>query len=136
TMFAQAGQRTSVSNIGAVPFPAPPIPEKTIPDEQAALHAIWHFDHDAGKDPARVKNLTCLARGMGSGRMTVATAVTLEHAGIKLAQGGDIDLLLTPAFVIHKGYLKRGSLGANAHFLYPLQAELDVSMLVVFGYEF
>jgi hypothetical protein len=49
----------------------PEQPTKFIPDSQAPLHAIWHFEHDATKDPAKVSKLTCLSRGMGNGRMTV-----------------------------------------------------------------
>jgi hypothetical protein len=136
TMFAQAGKRALLQDLGASPFPAPPFPQTTIDDSVADILPVWHFDHDAAKTPAKVTNLTCLCRGMGNGRMTVATAVTLESAGIKTAQGLDIDLPLTPDFVIQKGYLKSSKLGAGAHFLHPLQAEIDRSMSVVFGYEF
>jgi hypothetical protein len=136
SMFAQAGKRASFKDLGAAPFPAPPFPQQSIDDSLAQSLPVWHFEHDAASTPNKVTNLTCLCRGMGNGRMTVATAVTFENAGIKTVQGVDIDLPLTPDFVIQKGYLKTGKLAAGAHFLYPLQAEIDLSMSVVFGYEF
>jgi hypothetical protein len=144
TLFMQGAKRApTFANLSSRPFPRPEQPTKFIKDSQAPLHAIWHFEHDATKEPAKVSKLTCLSRGMGNGRMTVATEVTVEKAAVKTAPSPDgttasvdIDLPLTPAFVIRSAYLKASSLPADSHFLYPLQAELDVSMLVVFGYEF
>lgn len=135
-MFAQAGKRAPPQDLGGVPFPAPPLPQKVVSDAVAPTLPIWHFDHAVGSTPAKVTNLTCICRGMGNGRMTVATAITLESAGIKTLQGVDIDLPLTAGFVIQHGYLKKSKLAAGAHFLFPLAAEIDLSMSVVFGYEF
>jgi hypothetical protein len=144
TLFAHAQKRTGTfANIGVKPFPAPKVPTEEITDSQAPRHAIWHFDHDPKKTPASITNLTCLSRGMGNGRMTVANAVTLEQAAIKTVPSAngkvasvDIDLPLKPEFVILNGYLKTSTLPADSHFLYPLPAEIDLSMAVVFGYEF
>jgi hypothetical protein len=143
TLFGHAAKQSpSFANLGVRPFPKPELPSKPVSDAQSVLHAVWHFEHDAATDPARVRNLTCLSRGMGDGRMTVATSVTLEQAAVKTAPSADgkrpsevIDLPLTPLFVIRTGYLKASSLRADSHFLYPLAAEIDLSMQVVFGYE-
>src|SRR5258706_6648538 len=134
-MFAHAAKLTRAgANLDAKPFPKPALPQSFVSDSQAPRLPIWHFDHDASATPALVSNLTCVSRGMGNGRMTVATAVTLEQAAVKTmpspdgkAQSVDIDLPLTPAFVIQKMYLKTSTLNADSHFLYPLPAEIDLS---------
>jgi hypothetical protein len=136
TLWAQAARRTSFSDVGASPFPEPAASKIEVSDFLARFLPVWHFDHDAKGSPATIRNLTCLARGMGNGRMTVADAITLEKAAIKTADGTDIDLPLDPSFVVTPGYLKKSHLVAGANFLYPLETEIDVSMAVTFGYEF
>lgn len=134
-MFMQAAKRVPASRLAVRPFPAPQPPKDPKP-EQIPFTPIWHFKHDAGASPAKVTELTCLARGMGMGRMGVCSAITYEGVRVVTSQGTDIDLPLTPDFVIHKSYLKQGAILKDQHFLYPLPAEIDVSMLTAFGYEF
>jgi hypothetical protein len=136
TMFFQAGRGGNPNDLGVSPFQKPPIPAFTVSDTVALTQAVWHFEHEASTAPQLVKNLTCIARGMGNGRMTVAKAITFESARIVTVKGTDIDLPLTPAFRLQHAYLKTGKLAANGHFLYPLQAQIDQSMVVTFGYEF
>lgn len=136
SMFSQAGSSAKLADLGVVPFPKPVIPKGKIDDDDAVKRAVWHFDHDAGATPNRITNLTCISRGMGKGRMVVATEVAVERAGIVTVQGTAIDLPLTPQFLLRKGYLKSGKLVSGLSFLYPLPAEIDLSMSVTFGYDF
>lgn len=136
SMFSQAGTSVPLSDQSVVPFPKPAIPKGKIDDDDAVRQPIWHFDHDAGATPNRITNLTCISRGMGKGRMLVASEVAVERAGIVSVQGAAIDLPLTPQFLLRKGYIRNGKLRPGASFLYPLAAETDLSMSVTFGYDF
>lgn len=66
----------------------------------------------------------------------MCSAITYQDVRVVTAQGVTIDLPLTPGFVIQKAYLKSGQIVPGRHVLYPLPAEIDVSMLTAFGFDF
>jgi hypothetical protein len=96
--------------------------------------AIWHFEHEAAS-PATFRNVSCLSRlveACGT-RMPVLTDVTFGRVRVKI-NGVDHRLPLTREHVVRKYLLKQGYIPDSDRGLWRLEAELDVSLMVVFAY--
>jgi hypothetical protein len=97
---------------------------------------IWQFSWDPS-EPATFRDVTIRSRGMGMDYqmpMGVFDQIEFRQVRVKRQDGSKIDLLLDPAHMLGAWWARTGEIGDNASGLWQLPAELDVSLLVCFGY--
>ena len=95
----------------------------------------WSWVHDAA-EPATFKNIRCRVRGMGmnySHAMPVCTSLSLAEASI-VSKNTEFVLPLTKDFVLIKKYIEAGSTPPSSFGPWQLEANLDQSLVVAFGY--
>jgi hypothetical protein len=121
-------------------FQFEPPPEQTgnVDDSTAENLNIWHWKLVSG-DPSKVEKVSCLTRGMGNHRMKVCEDITWQNVpGVQVTPTGlkELRLPLTASFLARQYTIANGRIAAGASKLYPLEANVDRSLLNVFTYEF
>lgn len=119
-----------------VAAPPPPVGNPTAPEDVIKKTPVWSWSHDPDK-PNRVADIGSRVRGMGMNYnmvMPVCTEITLDEVSLTTKAGVDVLLPLDKSYVIRKAYLASGSMPARTSGLWQLEAELDQSILVAFGY--
>lgn len=137
-VFVAALGRHKRPTEGAPTFTKPKVRPKDeeIDDLEAGRMPIWHFDVDS--DPAKVKNLTCLSRGMGNARMGVCDEISFGSVEVTLPGGSSRKLNLEKKF-LYKSYSLDGGLiepKGDVWFKYPLWMFVDKAFLHAFVFEF
>jgi hypothetical protein len=155
-VFVAAKGEKKTPKLAQTSFSPPTLPEE-IEDDKAATTPIWHFSADG---PAKFKDLKCIARDMGPSRMTVCSEVSFGSIKVTLPTGESSTLKLEQTFLLESYGLDGGRITPGAgrvesgqppipfeNFrnsglfqatvdLYPLEMNLDKSVLHVFVFEF
>jgi len=118
---------------GEIRFNAPTRPSHAVTDDQAKTLNIWHWKTLKGFRH-RLRDVTCISRGMDNRRFTVLNHLDFEAEIAPLNPGRTAKLPFTDAFLVRKYFLEEGRIKGG--FLYPLEAEVDASLLYVFVYDF
>jgi hypothetical protein len=133
---------------GAIPFPNPLTPDTPIsapePSPQVSQdHAVrlqnpvWSWTHDPDK-PSTVTNVQSKVLGMNMNyahSMLVCSEITLSEVNLTTAQGANFLLPLDKSFVMMKFKLDKGHIPQSSSGMWRLEAELDQSIMIVFGYQ-
>lgn len=131
------------TQLGPVTFSKPPLPEKGKKISNPETFPIWHWT--TGSDPTALTDVSVIARGMGNARMQVCDKIAFENIKIKPVGKPEITLSLTNHFMLRELFLDSGHIRAfdpanpkvvGSHFLYPLETQVDKSILRVFGFDF
>ena len=142
-LFVAAGGAGKEAELEGTSFSAPPLPTEEVSDEDAAKLAIWHWT--AETNPARFSKVTCIARGMGNGRMTVCDEISFGEVIVTPQGGSQVKLPLEAKFVVRRFGLDSGRINAfdptkpsvsGSHALYPLEANVDKSVLYALVFDF
>jgi hypothetical protein len=113
-----------------VTFPVPSLAAGTPANERA----VWSWKHDPGA-PATITNLNAIVQAAGMA-MAVCTKIEVESVSVTLNPGDSpVQLPLTPAYVMAKYALGSAHMNSRSSGWWQLEANLDCSILVVFGYE-
>jgi hypothetical protein len=111
-----------------VSFPPP----TSTPSTPAADRAVWSWKHDPAS-PAQFTHVSALVEAHGHA-MPVLDKVEVESVTIKL-EGNEFNLPLRQSHVLAQFSLASGRIPASSEGWWQLEANTDVSMVVVFGYE-
>ncbi len=140
TMMGQAASGWQDSPLGADANMTAEEPSPTVTDDLEVIkkNPVWSWQHTADS-PSTFKSVKSKVRGMGMNyamSMPVADTISLDEVSIKWG-GYDAQLLpLDQSFVFRKYQLNSGSIAAGQSSLFPLQAEIDQSAMVLYGYNF
>jgi len=136
TMLAAAGY-PPLDEIHSESFPLKQ-PGKPEDGEDAENVAVWNFDRPEVNGKVCVKNLTCRVNGMNSNMWVCDSIewgpVTFDSEDL----GSAIDLPLNKKFLVRSHFLPQGAINgsAPANRFWKLDANIDQSFELVFGYEF
>ncbi len=146
TMLFVAARGAGVELIPAANPPGfptrPPASTTEVDDDAAADLPVWHWKTSG---PSEATDVTCLARGMGNGRMTVCDKIGFSEVFVKPTGEGaqPVPVPLSDDFVVKTFQLEKGHIkpfataaGPGTHFLYPLEAKVDKSYLYVLVIDF
>jgi hypothetical protein len=116
-----------------------PEPSPTVSNDEDVIkkNPVWSWKHDPGS-PGTLTDVRSKVRGMGmnySHSMPVFSSISLDEVGIT-KNGSQALLPITKDFVIRKYKLDSGHIPAASSGLWQLEAEIDQSIMVVFGYQF
>ena len=130
------GQLNPLAPGDAIPAPEP---SPTVSRDHAIRlkNPVWAWDHTPAT-PSKITNLRSKVLGMGmnySHAMIVCQEISVDEVGITDKDGNDFKLPLEQSFVMHKWNIKQGIIPSKTFPLWPLEAELDQSIMVVFGYQ-
>ena len=109
-------------------------------DEQVEIvqrNAIWRFSWDPAA-PGTFQDVFVAARGMGMNyKMESKVFDKVEFRSVQVKRPNDelVDLILDPAHTIGAWWLLGGEIEESAAGLWRLEARLDCSMLVAFGFQ-
>ena len=120
-----------------IAFKPPYEPPPAVDDIDPATQAVWHWKHDPGA-PAKVEALTAFVRAAGPKGMPmpVCPRIEVESVTIKVRADDDtLELPLTSKYVLTKFFLNGGTIKGGGSGWWRLPANVDRSMLIVFGYE-
>ena len=98
---------------------------------------MWYWIHDPAR-PARLADVRSKVLGMGMNYahpMHVCEEITADEVFITTKADKEFALPLDPSFVMFKFKLDSGRVPASSSGLWRLEAEIDQSILVVFGYQ-
>jgi hypothetical protein len=112
-------------------LPTFPADEKTV-----RANPCWRWKHNA-EQPGILKDVTCRVRGMGMNYkmpMPVCESISLDEVMLVDAGDRELSLPLSKAFVLQKYFIEQGHIPAASSGLWQLEAEIDQSLLIVFGY--
>jgi hypothetical protein len=106
-------------------------------DQTIADNPIWHYSPpELAGAGVQVNDLTCLVRSMNYMEMKVADQI--EWGPVKFLYkdfGKEITLPLTPAFLVRQRFLLEGYIPPSDSGFWQLEAKVDKSFEMVFGYE-
>jgi hypothetical protein len=108
-----------------------PVPVSA-PSTPPADRAVWSWTHDPSS-PSKFTNVKALVQAHGHS-MAVFDKVEVESVKVKL-DGNEVNLPLRTSFVLAKYSLASAKLKNRSEGWWQLEANVDASMLVVFGYE-
>jgi hypothetical protein len=135
-------------------FPKPGVPQ-SISDEDAPNQAIWHW---TAQGPDKFTDVTCISRGMGMGTMTVCTEIAFGAVTVTTPDNRKTVLKLEERYLVESYGLASGRITAGGGLvfggtpvpfqnsrisavaqqpidLYPLEMNVDKSLLHVFAFE-
>ncbi|MBX7081527.1 MAG: hypothetical protein K1X88_20165 [Nannocystaceae bacterium] len=105
--------------------------------EVIEVNRIWQFDQNAAT-PARFDDVRLWSRGMGmnySHPVKVADRIAFDDLLITRADGSQLQLPLTPEFVVGRWAIGMGEIPPSDQGLWQLEAKHDLAVLVAFVYE-
>ncbi|HWL88545.1 MAG TPA: hypothetical protein VNO21_22230, partial [Polyangiaceae bacterium] len=96
---------------------------------------VWFWEHNPNT-PAKVTGITALVSAMGGMQMPVCTRIEVESVLVRIPERDElVELPLTSPYVLTKFMIASGKVGESDHGWWQLPAEIDPSLLVVFGYQ-
>lgn len=114
----------------AFPYYSPvPQPKST---SNAQETAIWYWTHETIN---KTSNLFCKVRTMDHMSMKVCESIEWEFVSITY-RGATVKLPIADKYILRRYYLDKGEVYKDAARLWPLEANTDVSWMVVLGYQF
>lgn len=118
---------------------AAPEPNPTVSRDTAVRlkNPVWSWTHDPAQ-PNKITNLQSKVLGMGmnySHSMLVCQEISVDEVKIVTKTDDEFFLPTDSSFVMHKWNIKQGTIPAKTSTIWPLQAEIDQSIMVVFGYQ-
>lgn len=133
---------------GAAPLPQPLAPGAPIralePNPSVSRdptirlkNPVWSWIHDAAR-PSRLTNIKSKVLGMGinyAHAMTVCDEISTDEVIVTTNSDKEFGLPLDASFVMFKFKTDGGHIPNSSSGLWRLEAELDQSILVVFGYQ-
>lgn len=134
TMLGEASPKPRWQSTWA-PLPVADAPSRLDPDNFEE-NPIWHFDSPvfAGAG-VQVANVTCRVRSMDYMKMQVLDLIEWGPMLLDSSSHGTVSLPLTPEFLISSRYVKEGTIPQSADGYWRLEANVDQSFEMVFGFE-
>ena len=113
-------------------------PHPTVSTDENVIqnNPVWTWEHEPDV-PQTFNNIRSLVRGLGMNYampMPVCNTISLEEVSITTTDDVKRDLPLEESFVIRKHKLDSGHIPASSSGFWQLEAQVDQSLLIVYGY--
>jgi len=135
-MFASTGQ-PQLRAAGDGVFAPPPAPgDPSASKDVLQKTSVWTWSHSPDR-PHQLRNVGSRVRGMDMNYgmvMPVLDELSLDEVSLTTKNGIHVLLPLDKQFVVRKAFLHSGHVPEAKSGLWQLEAELDQSILVAFGY--
>lgn len=123
--------RNTSFQTNASPYSEPTYPSP-LPEDTSRMN-IWHWR--IGQSPNVIRDVTCLARGVGGQRMTVFEYLKFHDPKITNVSGHQVSLPLNQNFLVGYYYDQGQTLDGNDD-VFRLPASLDQSLVHAFAFDF
>lgn len=114
-------------------------PQPTVSTDQNVIqnNPVWTWQHETDV-PETFKSISSLVRGMGMNYhmpMAVCDSISLQEVWITTAKDVKCQLPVDPSCVLGKFKIDSGHIPASTTGFWQLEAQVDQSILIVYGYK-
>lgn len=135
-MFSANIRPKVVAPAGVFTAQPPPPGNAHAPEAEVMMTPVWTWRHDGAK-PSEFRDIGSRVRGMDMDYamvMAVCESITLDEVRLRTRQGNNVSLPVTASYALRKAYLHSGGMPDRPSGLWQLEAQLDQSLLIAFGY--